>query len=199
MPLMAVSLSCAAAGLATAGSAAASLNLHRVNWRDAVLPGAACDAARPIHLRDRAALITPAPSRWSGDIFHPSAGVTVGASLPYYGDLFGGGSDVVAIGVDCNNGSGTADGALLYSFVIFRAQRDRVSVLGVIKPLVQPPQALPTLIGISIHRGEITATEGFYGPEDPTCCSTGRARTTWTYSHGTLRPGAPAITTPARA
>jgi hypothetical protein len=180
-----------------AGKAAATLNLHRVNWRDITLPGAACDGASSIRLHDGEGLLSPIPSKWVGDDFRDRHGVTVDASLPIYGDLFGSGADVAAIDVSCNNGGGTADSALLYSLVIFRARGGHLSVVGVIKPLVQPPEVLPTLIGISIHRGSITANEAFYGPEDATCCSTGRATTRWVYSGGTLRAGTPVITKPA--
>jgi hypothetical protein len=208
LSMLAIALACSALALAGAtagfgagadsgGHVAATLNLHRVRWRDITLPGAACDATRPIQLHNGEALVTPIPSRWAADIFRPKDGVTVGAGLPIYGDLLGGRADVAAINVSCNNGSGTADGALLYSLVIFRARGQHLSVVGVLKPLVQPPEVPATLIGISIHRGSITANEAFYGPEDATCCSTGRATTTWAYSHGTLRPGTPVITKPA--
>lgn len=194
VPSLAVILLCTA----TAGRAAAApLNLHRVNWRDVSLPGSACDASGTIRLHDGAGSIRPVPSRWAGDIFRPSDTVTVGASLPDYGDLLGADGDVVGISVDCNNGGGTADGVLLNSFVIFRALSGHLSVVGVIKPQVQPAEVLPTDLLISIHRGSVTVREGFYGPMDATCCSTGRSTTTWTYSHGRLTPGTPDITTPA--
>ena len=105
-----------------------------------------------------------------------------------------GGGDDAGLAVNCNNGGGTADGVLLYTWVIFSGRRGRLSVVGTVTPQVQPSGELPTEIEIAIKPGKITASEFFYGPADETCCSSGRATTIWTYAHRTLLPGTPTIT-----
>ncbi len=128
--------------------------------------------------------------------FPGKRGITVdsGWNAVVFGDLEGSGDDDAGLTVNCNNGGGTADGSLLYSWVIFSGRGGRLSVVGIVTPRVQPPEVLPTLIEIAITPGTITAHEVFYGPDDATCCASGSATTIWTYAHGTLQPGVPAIT-----
>ncbi len=108
--------------------------------------------------------------------------------------LAGSGPDDAGLRVNCNNGGGTADGVLLYAWVIFSGNGGKLTVVGIVTPQVQPREVLPTLLEIVIAPGKVTAHEFFYGPADPTCCASGRATTTWTYAHGALQPGVPAIT-----
>ncbi len=196
----AVLLSSAAAGFGAERGrpalAASAFDLHKVDWASVTLPGSVCGASHPIRLYHGTAFITPVPRRWSRDSFPGARGVTVDAGWDavIFGDLAGNGHDDAGLAVNCNNGGGTADGALLYAWVIFSGRGGRLSVVGIVTPRVQPPEELPTLIGIAIKPGEITTNESFYGPADATCCSSGRATTTWTYAHGTLRPGVPVIT-----
>ncbi len=175
---------------------ASAFDIHKVDWANVTLPGAACDAARPIRLHHGSAFITPIPRRWSQYSFAGRRGITVdsGRDAVVFGGLGGGGDDDAALNVSCNNGGGTADGALLYSWVIFSGRSGRLSVVGVITPQVQPPELLPTLLTIAPAPGQITAHEAFYGPDDATCCASGRATTIWTYAHGALHPGVPVIT-----
>jgi hypothetical protein len=195
----AVLLSSATAGLGAElsrpAAIAATFDIHKVNWAGVTLPGAACDASKPIHLRHGKAFITPIPRRWSRDRFY-SKGLTVGSASDavVFGNLAGSGEDDAGLNVDCNNGGGTADGALLYSWVIFSGRAGRLSVVGVVTPRVQPHEVLPTILTIAIAPGKIVAHEYFYGPDDETCCATGRATTTWAYADGALRPGVPVIT-----
>jgi hypothetical protein len=195
----AVLLSSAATGFGAERShpaAAAAFDIHTVDWASVTLPGAVCDASHPIRLHHSSAIVTPIPRRWSGDSFAGKRGPTVdgGSDATLFANLAGSGEDDAGLNVSCNNGGGTADGALLYSWVIFGGRGGRLSVVGVLTPRVQPPEVLPTLIGIVPAPGKITAHEAFYGPDDATCCASGRATTVWTYQHGALRPGVPVIT-----
>ncbi len=196
----AVVLSSAAAGLGAVRSgqavAASALDLHKVEWSGVTLPGSVCGASRPIRLHHGSAFFTPVPRRFSRDSFAGKRGVTVdsGWDRVVFGDLAGSGHDDAGLIVDCNNGGGTADGALLYAWVIFSGVGGRLSVVGIVTPQVQPSDELPTLIEIAIEPGKLTAREFFYGPADGTCCASGRARTIWTYAHGALRPCVPMIT-----
>jgi hypothetical protein len=196
----AVLLSCASTGLGAERSrpavAASAFDIHKVDWASVTLPGAACDASKPIRLHHGRAFVSPIPRRWSRDSFYGKRGITVGSAWDavVFGDLAGSGEDDAGLNVDCNNGGGTADGALLYSWVIFSGRGGRLSAIGIVTPQVQPREVLPTLLTIAIAPGKITAHEYFYGPDDATCCSTGRATTTWTYADGALRSGVPVIT-----
>jgi hypothetical protein len=177
---------------AAAHAAGARLDLHTVDWRDVVLPGAACDGSAPIALHDDAGLLTPVPRRWASAPFRGRPAVTVYASdaPEAFGDLEGAGLAAAALEVNCNNGGGTADSALLYSVVIFTGRGGQLTPLGVITPRVQPREQLPTLLSVRISLGRVTVSESFYGPHDPTCCSSGGAVTVWAYRHGRLIPGA---------
>jgi len=176
--------------------AASAIDLHKVGWGSVTLPGSVCGASEPIRLHHGSAFITPIPARFSGDSFPGRRGVTVDSAPDgvVFGDLEGSGRDYAGLAVNCNNGGGTADGVLLYAWVIFSGRGGRLSVVGTVTPQVQPSEQLPTQIEVAIKPGKITASEFFYGPADATCCSSGRATTIWTYAHRTLLPGMPAIT-----
>jgi hypothetical protein len=47
----------------------------------------------------------------------------------------------------------------------------------------QAPHQLPTLLQAQLGPGRVVGREAFYGPNDGTCCPSGRARTVWTYRH----------------
>ncbi len=187
---------CSAPSASRPTGTASAFDIHKVDWSSVTLPGSACGASQPIRLHHGSAFVTPIPRRWSRDSFPDRQGVTVYASSSavVFGDLAGSGPDDAGLPVNCNNGGGTADGVLLYAWVLFSGSGGRLSVVGTVTPQVQPPDVLPTLLEIAITPGEITAHEGFYGPTDATCCASGRATTTWTYAHGALRPGVPVIT-----
>ena len=95
---------------------------------------------KPIRLHHGRAFVTPIPRRWSRDSFYGKRGVTVdsGRNAVVFGDFAGSGEDDAGLNVDCNNGGGTADGALLYSWVIFSGSGGRLSAVGVVTPQVQP-------------------------------------------------------------
>jgi hypothetical protein len=175
---------------------ASAFDIHKVDWANVTLPGSVCGASQPIRLHHGSAFITPIPRRWSRDSFPGKRGVTVdaGPSAVVFGELAGSGPADAGLAVNCNNGGGTADGVLLYAWVVFSGSSGRLAVVGTVTPRVQPPEVPPTLLAITIAPGKLTAHEVFYGPADPTCCASGRATTTWTYAHGALRAGVPTIT-----
>jgi hypothetical protein len=192
-------LSGAAAGAGEPGSpalAASAIDLRKVGWGSVTLPGSVCGASEPIRLHHGSAFISPVPARFSGDSFPGRRGVTVDSppDSVVFGDLEGSGRDYAGLAVNCNNGGGTADGVLLYAWVIFSGRGGRLSVVGTVTPQVQPSGQLPTQIEIAIKPARITASEFFYGPADETCCSSGRATTIWTYADRALMPGMPTIT-----
>jgi hypothetical protein len=115
--------------------------------------------------------------------------VDAGWNPVVYGDLDGDGNDEAALVVGCSNGGGTADAYLAYAQVVFKARARSPRALAIVTPQQRPrPNVLPTLLQVTIRRGEVIAHEAWYGPNDGTCCPSGRSTTTWRYGHGTLRP-----------
>jgi hypothetical protein len=161
------------------------------------MPGAACLTTGSLLLRGGSVLI---PDEVRG---HPTK---PGGSGPRfdelsqfndvtYGDLDGDGRDEAVVPLWCNNNGGTASGALLYSLAMFSARAGAVHFIGLITPKHQPVDELPTLLSDPrVSAGQVVVNEALYGPHDGTCCPSGRATTTWTYSDGQLRVATSTVT-----
>jgi hypothetical protein len=169
----------------------AGIRLQQVDWKTVAIPGAACFRTAPIRLRGGEALV-PDPVR--GQPVDPGSSgpkfdqVAVGFSPVKYGMLTPA-HQVAALTVSCNDNGGTADGALLYSVVVYAGWTRTLRAIGLISPRVQPAGELPTLLEVRhIGDSDIVALENFYGPKDGTCCPSGQAVTTWHYSAGHLSP-----------
>jgi hypothetical protein len=171
-------------------------DIHKVDWANATLPGKVCGFRRPIHLRHREAFVKAIPPRFP-DLranqreSHLPRGVAVysGWNRPVYGNLDGKPGDEAGLVASCNNGGGTGGGALAYAWVIFTGRDGKLSPVGIVTPRVQRRHELPTTLLIKIKHGEIGVREFWYGYWDGTCCPSGRATATWTYSDGRLHPG----------
>jgi len=173
-----------------------AVELHTVDWDEVRLPGAICGATKAIQLRDGTADVRS--TRWP-----PYRQVTVDAhwDRAVYGDLDGDGEDEAAIGVSCNNGSGTASGALAYARVIFTGARGSPRVVGVITPQREAPRGreYPTLLLTTIRTGGVIAHESWYRhPDIGPCCPSGRATTSWSYRDGELRAAGTVLQSPRR-
>ena len=171
-----------------------SIDLHRVKWANATLPGSVCGASHPIRLHHHRAVVVSYRwgRRWRSASWPTWPRVTVGSGWNpvVYSDLDGDGNDEAALVVGCSNGGGTADGYLAYSQVIFTAGKESPRVVGVVTPQQRKiPHELPTLLTVAIRRGKVIAQEFWYGRNDGTCCPSGRSRTTWKYANGRLIPG----------
>jgi hypothetical protein len=167
-----------------------SPDLHALDWRKVTLPGGACASSRPIR---------PHRYEYGPDaLIHADVDllwwnpVLVGSwSKPVFGDLDGDGRDEAALSVSCANAGGTAAGQLLFSAVIFKAVGRSLRVVGIVtprQPLVLGTTHVPVGYVAAIKRGKVVFSEGWYGPYDGDCCSSGRVRTIWTYTRGKLRP-----------
>jgi hypothetical protein len=112
----------------------------------------------------------------------------------FYGDLFGSGLDVAALDVFCSNTGGTADGQIQDSWVIFTDTTGTLQTLATLTPQQRSTTGdhVPIFTaepgGIEIQPGKITVKEGWYGPNDDTCCPTGLATTVWTFANGRFAP-----------
>jgi hypothetical protein len=175
--------------LGNSSAIAAGITLRNVHWRSIQVPGVACYRASPIQLHGGQALL-PDPIR--GNPVDPGGTgpkfdqVIDGFAKVKYGDLERN-RPIAAVILSCNNNGGTADGALLYSVVIYEGWAGKLRALGLITPRIQSAQELPTLLEVrSIGRSDVVVAEAFYGPHDGTCCPSGEAVTTWHFSSDRL-------------
>ena len=180
-----------AAGVAVAGVASAqtSLPLQAVGWPNETLPGTVCKSSRPIRLHNHVAQIA---HTGFGDVnsfgSDPDLVRVAAAYDVTYGQL-GGVGPAAAVDVVCSNNGGTADGQIRSADVVFSGSATRVRVVGLITPR-QPHSSnvshVPLLGKVKWVHGRIVVAESWYGPNDPTCCASGRATTTWAYRTGKL-------------
>ncbi|WP_320777446.1 hypothetical protein [Streptomyces sp. CRN 30] len=161
-------------------------DLREVNWRDVRVPGTFCDIPGLITFHDGRATAT---SRTWGRVDLSRE------PEPTYGDIGGDRRPEAALGVECNNGGGTAAGQLAFGSVIYASDKGRLTVLRSITPQQQPPGQPPTLLAeLRMERGRIEVEERWYRPRDATCCPTGTAVTVWVLDDGRLTPRPPRIT-----
>jgi hypothetical protein len=117
--------------------------------------------------------------------------MVVNASFsPRFGDLDGDGHTEAALDVMCSNDGGTADGQLISSSVIFSATGKSLRVVGVIsttQPFAAYVPHIP-MVAATVKTGKVIGWETWYGPEDGTCCASGRAKTIWLYRNEKLVP-----------
>lgn len=163
-----------------------SFAIQTVDWKNVTLPGSVCGALQPIRLQSGQA--TVASSRFPG-----MTTVHVSLSTVVYGDLTGSGQDQAAVNIWCDNGSGTADGQLADSWVVYSAATRTLQVVGTLTTQQPGNPNSPHVAyfntaagGIVIAPGKITVHELWYASQDPTCCPSVQATTVWTYANGAL-------------
>jgi hypothetical protein len=158
------------------------IDLHRVDWNRAVLPGSVCGVDHAIALHTGSATVRS--SRWPN-----VPRVSVDRGRVVYGDLSGGGGDDAALQVVCANLGGTAAGQLAFAVVVFAPALRAPKVVGVLTPVLPSTgRHVPIIVPLSIAHGAVTVGEYVYGPNDADCCPSGRARTVWRLEAGVLRP-----------
>lgn len=158
------------------------LNLSAIDWRNATIPADLCDSSGWAAMHDGEANI---PDPAGGYFIY---GLT--EDSPVYGDLTADGNDEVGLKVFCvPEGAG---GAAVFSqgFLILEGSTGRIQLIGTVTAAYEnePTSAAPAVNTITISPGQVTSDELFYVDVDPTCCPSGSATTTWTYTDGTLRP-----------
>lgn len=170
-------------------------------------PGAACQSDQPIHLHnegpvgDRPYGTALIPDEQHGYPDPPGAASgprydrLIYSGAVTYGDFTGDGHDDALVSLNCNNNGGTAAGALLYSLVAYTGGTGTLEYVGLITPRQQPPDERPGLPNATgVRPGTIDVEEDWYGPNDPDCCPSGRAMTTWVYADGQIHPGSMKVT-----
>jgi hypothetical protein len=163
-------------------------DLHDLDWTRVPLPGDFCGVPGLVRFKGDYAMATS--KKW-GPV-HLTR--NLGSRPVIYGDVTGDHRSEAAVGVECDNGGGTASGQLAFAFVVFQGIQGRLTVIGTITPQKNPPNQHPTLLWeLRLTRGRVIANEMWYRPGDGTCCPTGTAVTTWTLRDGHLIPGAPHI------
>lgn len=187
-----VGLAALAAGVAVAGLASAqtSLPLQAVGWQNEPLPGPVCKSSRAIRLHHHVAQIA---HTGFGDVNSSGSDpdlVRVAAAYEVTFGQLGGVGPAAAVDVVCSNNGGTADGQIRFADVVFAGSASSAHSIGLITPQ-QPRRAkvshVPLLGKVKWVGGRIVVPEYWYGPNDPTCCASGRATTTWAYRHGKLK------------
>lgn len=180
-----------AAAVAVTGVASArtSLPLQAVGWQNEPLPGTVCKSSGPIRLHNHVARIAHTGFGNVDSFGSDPDLVDVAAAYDVTYGRLGDVGPAAAVDVVCSNNGGTADGQVRFADVIFIASAARVRPVGLITAQ-QPPSSnlshVPLLGKVKWIGGEIVVTEYWYGPNDPTCCASGRATTTWAYHAGKL-------------
>ncbi|MDP9225275.1 MAG: hypothetical protein M3P18_15815 [Actinomycetota bacterium] len=173
-----VALAVAATYACSTGAAArvTGIDLHRVNWRRALVPSSVCGTPRSVRMRNGYAVA--ASGRWPA---YPRVFIGVGAGAVVYGDLNGDGHDEAALQVDCANLGGTAGGQLAFAVIVYRPGVTEPVAVGVLTPQMRgdPHYHVPLVEGRTITHDKVTVSEWIYGPHDGDCCASGLARTVW--------------------
>lgn len=158
-----------------------------VDWKNIKVPGSACGVDHDVQLVNGEATVH-SPRFADYDLVGFSLDVHAYDDGVVYGDLDNDGFDEAAVSVWCDNRGGTAAGQLGQEWVIFTDAR-QPRVVGSIAPQHGSDTGyhIP-YIGrpIFMAPGRVVALESFYGKNDMTCCPTGQAITTWSYSNGKL-------------
>jgi hypothetical protein len=180
-----------AAVVAVAGVASAqtSLPLQAVGWQNETLPRAVCKSSRSIRLHNHVARIAHTGfGNVNSSGSDPDLVRVAGAYDVTYGRL-GGVGPAAAVDVVCSNNGGTADGQIRFADVVFSGSATSVRPVGLITPQQSGRSKVshvPLLVKVKWVDGRVVVAEYWYGPNDPTCCASGRATTTWAYRTGKL-------------
>jgi hypothetical protein len=160
-------------------SAAGPVNLHKVNLRNATIPGSTCHSPNPIKLHKGHGKSV----KWHGQHL-----VVDSYGKPIYGDLTNDGQDEAFLYVLCSTGGGTAASEVRSNWVVFTGGSGQVAVLGVMYPKHQWLNSAASIMSDPvIANGTATVRETIWFTDDHTCCGTGRAKTTWWFHNGALR------------
>jgi hypothetical protein len=170
-------------------AASAVTKIHSVDWGDAAVPGAVCDAPHQIRLHNGSDMIN-APPR----LVARTSRVVVREATVAYGHVQGDRDDTAAVNVSCATTAGTADGEIADSWVIYRTHGRSLRTIGILTTQQPAAADLPHVPyfdvgpgGIVIRPGSITVHEVWYDPSDATCCPSRAATTVWTVGrHGAL-------------
>ena len=168
------------------------IDLHQADLKDVTVPGSACLQSHPLRLRDGKVRIQD--SRGYASASGPATRYFNLSEWPQtvtYGHFEAPNVSDAAVPLLCDNNGGTADGDLLYSLAIFSGRSGAPRLLGLVTPRQQPPNEPATILGnsrqdVRMQVGRLTVREYFYGPNDATCCPSGRATTNWGYRNGKL-------------
>jgi hypothetical protein len=178
-------------------------DLHQVDWGNVTIPGGWFRGPASVKLHDGTAKGVPTtiPNPLT-NTNNETEEVSAAPDQVVYGDLDGDGRDEAAMYVLVNPvGVAAADRAA--GWVVFRGGSNGPEVIGVATPRVHPyntwdPEGkdahIPLLKSAEIQRDRVVVQEFYYQSSDATCCPSGRATTTWSFSNGGLAPGTPQVT-----
>ena len=148
-----------------------------------------CQARSPIRLHNHTAQISHTAFGNVNSCGSDPDLVRVAAAYDVtYGKL-GGVGPAASVDAVCSNNGGTADGQIRFAGVVFSGSATNVRPVGLLtpqQPLRSKASHVPLLGKVKWARGRIVVAVYWYGPNDPTCCASGRATTTWAFRTGKL-------------
>jgi hypothetical protein len=186
--LAAVTASVLLLTLAGCSSPSGTSGNAQLAWSENILiPGDFCGILGAVHVVHH--------DSWAISIQSGRVEIGVSTRDVVYGDLLGNGSKAAALHVSCTTGGGTAASQLGEEYAVFDQSIEPPKFIGAVVPQ-QPsdPDVHPTIFGdLSIQPGRVVVHERWYHSDDPDCCPSGKATTTWTFHGGRLLPGKPVV------
>jgi hypothetical protein len=159
-------------------------DLHQLDWDAAPVPPGFCGVPTVTVMSGGKATTTS--GTWGP--------VTVAVLGVDYGDLLADDADEAALRVYCDNGGGTGSSTLAYGIAVYAGRGGRLVSLGVLTAQMQEANQLPTLLSVQEWRqGSLVVAESYYRDADSTCCPSGTAETTWTWTGDVPSPSAPHV------
>ncbi|MFA3877725.1 hypothetical protein ABS735_29295 [Streptomyces sp. MMCC 100] len=162
-------------------------NLRQLDWARTAVPGDYCHVADPITFT--AGEATVRSERW---------GTVHAEQYPdevVYGDVVGDSRAEAALRVGCDTGGQTGSGRLVWAYVVFTSEEQRLRLVGTVTPQKYEGGQASSFEGIDLANGQVTARENWHRSTDASCCPSGKAVTIWRVGDdGTLKAGAPRVT-----
>jgi hypothetical protein len=181
------------AGTAVLASASSASPLKTVDWPNALVPASVCGGYGSVRLHNSYGLVSSSrwPDAWNSNEPAVMADqVQVAFHGPVrYGTVADGRAEAF-VPIWCTNGGGTAGGQLGQSLVVFHGAPAGLAVTGIITPSQANDHTMAYFDNSAtrMEAGRITLEELFYGPDDSTCCPTGRAEDVWAVEGANLVP-----------
>lgn len=162
-------------------------DLHEMDWDRTAIPGDFCHVPEPITFTSGEATVRS--ERW---------GTVHAEQYPdevIYGDVLGNSGVEAAVRVGCDTGGQTGSGRLVWAYVVFTSEEQRLRLVGTVTPQKYEGGQASSFEGIDLARGRVTARENWHRSADASCCPSGKAVTVWRVGDdGTLEAEAPRVT-----
>lgn len=162
-------------------------DLRQMDWARTAVPGDYCHVPGLISFTSGEATVRS--ERW---------GTVHAEQYPdgvVYGDVVGDARVEAALLVGCDTGGQTGSGRLVWAYVVFTSEEQRLRLVGTVTPQKYEGGNASSFEAIDLANGRVTARENWHRSGDPSCCPSGAAVTVWEVGDdGTLKAGAPRVT-----